>query len=388
MKVKVRAEDFVVKEILDLVPQKDGKYVLAVIKKRNTNTLDVLRDISKRLGVSLDGISYCGMKDRYSLSFQYITLPNEKFKPIKAVNYEVEKVGYVDMPLSRDNLIANYFEITVRDVSLPDDIVERRISEVIKWGFVNYYDEQRFGSARHGKGFVVAEIIKRNYEKALKLYIAEYSRYDDKKVKRWKRLVKEKWGKWDESLIQNSGVYRKIVEFLAGRTPSKNTFKKALSLVDERVKSILISAYQSYIWNRVAVKIIEKFYSDSKEDLIVVPYLYGNLLFYTTLYKKEFLVDFEVPAISPKMKLDDIYADVVTEVLTEEGIGNLSSFKLPLTGWLFRSYRRRLVVFPQDMVYSIEKDELYPGKRKLKLKFKLPSGSFATVLLKRILKPS
>lgn len=382
MKIKVRPEDFIVKEILSRAPEKRGSYVLAMIKKRNTNTIDVLRDISRRLGVKFEDISYCGMKDRYSLSYQYVSIPKDQFRSIKAKNYELEAVGYVEKPLSREDLLANEFEITVRDVSLPDDIVEKRLDEVKRWGFVNYYDEQRFGSARHGKGFVVAELMKGNFENALKLYMVEYSRHDDKKIKKWKRLVKEKWRRWDESLIEGSGVYRRILEFLITRPPSKNTFKKAFSFVDDREKTILISAYQSYIWNRVTVELIRRNFSD--DDLIEVPQLYGTISFYRTLEGKDYLRDIEIPAISPKMRLEGDLKTIVEEVLKAEGIDGIENFKLPLSGWLFRSYKRRLIVFPEELKYYKDLDEINPGKKKWVLKFRLPSGSFATILLKRI----
>ncbi len=382
MKIKVRPEDFVVKEILRVTGEKKGNYVLALIKKRNTNTIDVLKDISRRLGVKFEDVSYCGMKDRYSLSFQYISIPKEYFKPIRAKNYELDIVGYVDRPLSREDLLANEFEITVRDVSLPDDIIEKRLDEVKRWGFVNYYDEQRFGSARHGKGFVVAELMRGNFEKALKLYIAEYSKYDDKRIKRWKRLVKEKWRKWDESLIEGSGIYRRIVEFLIARNPSKNTFKKAFSFVDDKERAILISAYQSYIWNRVAVEVVRSNFSG--DSIIEVPQLYGTILFYRTMEGKDYLMNLEIPAISPKMRLDTNLKTIVDNVLRTEGIEGIENFKLPIPGWLFRSYKRKFIVFPEELRYVRDLDEINPGKKKWLLKFRLPSGSFATILLKRI----
>jgi len=47
---------------------------------------------------------------------------------------------------------------------------------------------------------------------------------------------------------------------------------------------------------------------------------------------------------------------------------------------------RRAVVVPEDLAVSAgSADELYPGRQKVALSFFLPRGSYATLLIKRLL---
>ncbi|MEO0278659.1 MAG: tRNA pseudouridine(13) synthase TruD [candidate division WOR-3 bacterium] len=382
MKIKVRPEDFIVREILSISPSKVGNWVICLIEKRNTNTLDVLKDMARRLAISLSEIGYLGLKDKYSLSYQYVSIPVNKFKEIVAKNYRLSFFGYFDRPLKKDDLICNEFEITVRDVNLPSEVILKRIMEVRDWGFVNYYDEQRFGSARHGKGFVVKELIKGDFEKAMRLYIGEPSKYDDSDVKKWKKSVKASWPCFDVVVETAPKIYKRIVAFLSEREPSKSTFRKAFNYVEDAEKDLLITAYQSYIWNNTSSKLVCRFFEPS--EIVKVPYFYGYMYFYGSLRGREFLLELDVPAVSPKLKVEGLLGEVIDEVLREEGINGLENFKLPLTNWLFRSYRRKFIVVPDSMEYYSSIDEVYPGKKKWVLKFRLPPGSFATVLVKRI----
>ncbi|MCX8058408.1 MAG: tRNA pseudouridine(13) synthase TruD [Spirochaetes bacterium] len=45
---------------------------------------------------------------------------------------------------------------------------------------------------------------------------------------------------------------------------------------------------------------------------------------------------------------------------------------------------RNIIVFPENLTYKFENDEIYKNKLKLILNFNLPKGSYATILIKRI----
>ena len=49
-------------------------------------------------------------------------------------------------------------------------------------GFPNYHDEQRFGSARLGKGFIARRLIEGDLNEALKLYMATPAANDVRRV--------------------------------------------------------------------------------------------------------------------------------------------------------------------------------------------------------------
>ncbi len=384
MKIKVKPEDFIVREKLKISFSSDGPYEVWLLKKRGTTTLDVISDISKKNRIKLSDISYCGLKDRHSLSFQFISAPKGAIKKTRGVNYELIPSGYLHRQVLPSDLLYNEFDVVVRDVALPEDIVLKEIEHLNRYGLVNYYDEQRLGSARHKKGFVAEEIVKKEYKKALKLLIATPSKWDSGKIKRFRRCLEENWGKWIPCLSLAVFEWEKrILNFLVGREFSKSTAKKALSMVDPNIMQLCFNAYQAFIWNETAAKLLLRYFAE--DELIKVPYIYGKFYFYRDieddlLNKLSFI---EIPTISPKLKLKGLLRDVIQEVLSERGINSLDELRSHIRGAIFRSHKRPFIV-RTEIFYEVEEDEMYVGKKKWRLKFHLPSGSYATLVIKRI----
>ena len=87
-------EDFKVKEIIDKkflkkfsirggkVTQSTGIYTLYLLKKRNMTTMEALEKIAKTFKIKKDSIGYAGLKDKFAVTEQYITIKNFK-KEIK-----------------------------------------------------------------------------------------------------------------------------------------------------------------------------------------------------------------------------------------------------------------------------------------------------------------
>ena len=68
IKLKARPEDFVVEEDADLPFRKDGNFCVYLLKKRGWNTVDVLKNIAKKLSLPYADFSYGGKKDKYALT--------------------------------------------------------------------------------------------------------------------------------------------------------------------------------------------------------------------------------------------------------------------------------------------------------------------------------
>ncbi len=80
IKIKVKPEDFVVEEVADLSFQKDGDFCVYLLKKRGWNTVDVLKNLSRKLKLPSSDFSYGGKKDKYALTSQYITIARQGYK--------------------------------------------------------------------------------------------------------------------------------------------------------------------------------------------------------------------------------------------------------------------------------------------------------------------
>ncbi|EHP85469.1 tRNA pseudouridine synthase D TruD [Methanotorris formicicus Mc-S-70] len=79
MKIRQKPEDFIVEEIIDLdkTINEGGECYLYKLTKRNIENLKALSYIAKKFKIPLKEIGYCGLKDRYAITTQYITIPKK-----------------------------------------------------------------------------------------------------------------------------------------------------------------------------------------------------------------------------------------------------------------------------------------------------------------------
>jgi tRNA pseudouridine13 synthase len=76
--------------------------------------------------------------------------------------------------------------------------------------------------------------------------------------------------------------------------------------------------------------------------------------------------------------------ELAVEVLAEEGMEPRElRVKYPRDSF-FSKGDRRVVFRPTELVSEPADDDLYPGKQKLTMRFTLPRGSYATMLVKRV----
>ncbi len=375
MKIKTRPEDFVVFEVADIAPENEGPYALYRLQKVGATTWDVLGDIARRLRQRYDELGYGGLKDRQAISHQFITIKHGPKKDIYGRNYRLEYLGQTKEPMTKARLKGNFFRIVVREIKtqrLPEEI------ELVKrFGVVNYFDEQRFGSVRRGQSFAVRELILGHYEKALYLLLAEGSQFEIKRTQAFRDCLRKNWPYPGPCLeLAPSTWERRLIEFLTTHRPSKRTFKRAFSLVDREYLVMLCQAYQAYIWNETVKGYLRRL----GLELYSVSYLLGELLFYRKVPEGLFseLKAQKIPLPSPKLKLNPGIKELMEGVLQKEGIPALEKFRTLAKGATFKTYPREVVVFPGNLNYVIK------GKDTVQLEFFLPKGSYATVLLKRL----
>ncbi len=301
---------------------------------------------------------------------------------IKERNFSLSLLGFLGRPLKNEDLLGNYFQITIRDLKKEEG--ERMINNFEKVGvdgLPNFYDEQRMGSARHNEGFIAYYLIKRNYEKALKLFLATPSVFDESKIKKLKKFLKENWGRWEEAKRLAVREYLPVINYLIY---NKRDYKGAIRKIPFELLNIFINAYQAYIWNET----LNLYFKKSAIPLSPVKYRFGELYFYKDLpfsWRKK-LFNLFIPAPSSKIKEKNEITEIMEEVLKRENL-SLKEFKIKLKipGLYFKPYLRKAIVLPREMqIGDLLSDELYKGKYKITLNFFLPAGSYATILIKRL----
>ena len=158
--LKQKPEDFIVKEISTVKSKESGRYAYVLVKKRNRNTLDVVKEISRQLHVPEKKIGFAGTKDKHAVTEQIMSIfgvGKSKIEKVDVENVSVEFVGFGDVPISLGDLKGNSFEIIVRHYSGNVDKVDF---------VVNYFDEQRFGGQNEKIG---KAIVQKDFKRACEL---------------------------------------------------------------------------------------------------------------------------------------------------------------------------------------------------------------------------
>lgn len=383
MRLKDRPEDFVVYEVADIHPEGQGPYALYRLCKRDLTTWDVLGEIARRLRLRQDQLGYGGLKDRRSLSYQFVTIPQGPKRDLRGSGWQLEYLGQVASPMSKARLKGNLFEITVRDLEVGEEDLEKEVRQVQQYGLPNYFDEQRFGSVRHQKEFVARKVVLGEYEEALYLLLVESSQYESRKTQAFRDCLRRHWPQLKPcQSLAPSPWEKKVVEFLVSHGRSKRTFKRALALVDREYLLMLAHAYQAYLWN----EILKEFLIQRGWDHIRIPYLLGELVFYETLPPegREEFRKLRLPLPAPRLHLSSPWEGLVEEVLAREGLSGLSQLRSAVKGLVFKSYPRETGLFPTQMSWGLAPDERYPGRKKAFFRFFLPKGAYATLVLKRL----
>lgn len=151
--------DFKVDEKFAFELTGEGEHALLHIKKEDTNTDWLSRQISKLADVRQVDVSYAGIKDRNAITTQWFSVwlpgkPDPDWSVLNSDKVEVITHCRHNRKLRRGSLRGNQFTVIVRDIEGSIDTLEERISNVIADGVPNYFGEQRFG------------IEERNLEKA------------------------------------------------------------------------------------------------------------------------------------------------------------------------------------------------------------------------------
>ena len=145
-------EDFVVSERGAYEPCSSGEHIFLFIEKKGRTSLDILRAIERAFGVAESDVGYAGMKDKYAItrqwfSVRYLSDPSEALERLKANDWlKVLVVERHTNKIRTGHLEGNHFEVKLVGVEAADEKIEKRCSELSRFGFINYFGKQRFGN--------------------------------------------------------------------------------------------------------------------------------------------------------------------------------------------------------------------------------------------------
>jgi tRNA pseudouridine13 synthase len=404
--LRYRPEDFIVNELSKEFPiSQNGRFLLVKITAKNWETNDLIRKLAKTLHISNKRISFAGTKDKRAITSQIISfykVNTDQINQISIQDVECDVLQHTNKHLSIGDLIGNSFKIVIRDVS--SKIQEKNIQEIIKplqsiGGFPNFFGVQRFGGIRPITHKVGKAMVEADFEKAVMIYLCETSMFegDDATVARkelWEtRDFKQGFHQFPKRLL----FEKQIMQHL---TNEPEDYAGALQKLPKNLLTMLVYAYQSYLFNRMlsnrmsgGLSLTEAVEGDyilplTKDKIVIdpIPVSRMNVNKVNQQIKKGKAV---VSCVIPGS--ETIYAtgemgEIQRKVIEDEKV-DIRNFIIPeIPAASSYGTHRSVVAKMNDATFSIKRDEFHPERKKVIISFALFKGSYATSLLREIMK--
>lgn len=357
MITKENPEDFIVEEVYDL-NLNGQKHCVFILEKKNWTTLKAIEMIADKIGVSVKRFNIAGQKDKQGITRQYVScagIGRRDLERVRIRDIRLEFVGYSDKPIMLGGLNGNKFKIIAKDLKKELKKIEH---------IPNYYDDQRFGGYRPNLHLAGKEILKNNYEEAVKLMLIYPFDNESEDYKKARRLMEKDWGDFNVNAVPKYLTNeRKIVSYLS---KNKDDFKGALRSLPRHLFTMTTQAYQSYIFNETLSRYLRKRFKCRD-----VKYSLGKIAFC-----KEY-IDMDWPIVGYNTKLKGEVKNIIEEVMKEEGIDyNFFKHEIPMLS--SEGLTRKAMVKIKDFKLGIFE------KGKQEVSFYLPKGAYATIVLKAI----
>lgn len=390
--IKSSAEDFRVEEItakgfvLEIgkayspdmlgLKEEEGKFSIFVMQKKDWNTSQALKAIARKFRRGVKSTSFAGTKDRTSVSTQLCSIfgvgADELSRThIKDITINGSWSG--NNKIEMGDLLGNRFCISIREVSDYEgfDLITSELNGI----FPNYFGEQRFGN-RNTNLAVGTDMLKGDFKSAALRFLTETQNEtnEDAKVAR-ERLAEELDFKEAFKYFPEYLKYeRSVIEYLA-RFP--NNYANAIRRLPRAISLMFIHSVEAHIFNKMLEeRVANGLIKPSADDLVCSENVFGfpdissTAKFSPDHGKRNFIV-------GNMIGYDTTFVtDTEKEILEELGL-NLESFKVKGLNELNSKGTYRVLFAPfKEISYGYDEKQ-----ETLELRFSLPAGSYATVLV-------
>jgi tRNA pseudouridine13 synthase len=423
--IREEVDDFVVQEVLvdgskaplhgEIASKVLGsslqrqRFLLCVLVKRNWDTFIAVKNVAIALGIDQNRIQIAGIKDAKAITAQHLTIDGsviEEVAKVKVKDINVYPVGYIREALSTYYLHGNNFTINIRATKFkdPEEVATRvfqTINELVALGGMpNYYGHQRFGTTRPITHLVGKALVQGNFEDAAMLFLAKPSPHEHPASRQARQQLQETMD-FPQAMINFPRQLRFERLMLSHLFDCPGDYIGAFQRLPLKLQELFVQAYQSYLFNRFLSERLKRGYSLNKAE--IGDYVIGverNGLPLTNVAK---IVSSEVlasvneqvragkmrvalPIVSLRQKQSQgVMGEIERGVIEQEGV-NFENLRLNVLSRMGGKGGLRAAVTPiRDFkITNIScNDEVLCAQ----LSFMLFRGSYATVLLREVMKP-
>ncbi|MFX1328636.1 MAG: tRNA pseudouridine(13) synthase TruD [Promethearchaeota archaeon] len=373
------------------------------------DTFEAIKRISKKLKIPYDYFNYSGLKDKFSISVQKISVKGDYVEELRKLNLKdifIRNILPTKKPVKLGSHRGNHFTIVIRNIENTPYLkskINKHLNFLNKFGFPNYFGLQRFGTYRPNSHIVGRCILEGNFKKAFEEFVSTtYSTesLESKNVRREFRNSRD-FQKAYQDFPNNLKYEKNMIQYLV---ENPEDYKGSIDTLHFDLKKLLVSSFQSYLFNRMLSLRLEKGFSlykpmkgdaisildDYNGNVTQVKYLFGG--FYDKFLKNALEINRAViiiPIIGNTTNFDEfpLMKSLFEDISKQEKI-ETDIFDNNLDNRLeFKGSIRAMIAKPIMLkMLELNDDDLNIGKKKIKLEFSLQKGSYATMLIREFIK--
>lgn len=391
--IKQRSEGFRVRELvqeMDMAPSFGGQYRYPVylLEKSGVDSNHALFEIQKEHGIRL---RVMGIKDAKAVTRQYASALREwkdAPKELATRRTRITLQGFARRPVGRESLAGNEFEITITG-SRSFGSINDFVPEIAK--IANFYGLQRFGSERLVTHLAGRAIVKRDFDLAVRLLLCYTTEYDTDASREIRRRCQDpaNYARALREMPRGMDIERQLLSALAagkGAVP-------ALRAVPIAIRRLYVQAYQSYLFNLCLSRAIaagEDVTVPKQGDLCFEmegPFTFGRIIKLDPISKGEMVPAVRMAGYSFQPGRGR-FETITKGLLEEDGVSAKDFYIKEMQELSQQGGFRQAPLWCRDFSWRQDNgngDDNYNSGRVVS--FKLPKGSYATTLLRELIKP-
>ncbi|MFW9926219.1 MAG: tRNA pseudouridine(13) synthase TruD [Candidatus Thorarchaeota archaeon] len=271
-KLKTRFEDFIVQEItpekqvlsiedwpIDASPPQsiDGdrsRFLTFTIQKMGLATMDISNILASSLKISRNYVTYAGLKDKRAITVQTMSVPSsvdELLPSLQLSRIAIRDIRYTRKPIQIGDLWGNRFTILLRDITADDDSALAAVEQIQNTPLLNYFGIQRFGMTRPYTHLVGKALVQRDFESAVRIMLTTTSEYESEELTDIRIELEDELTPTENTIDlfpQELNYEKDVMKYLMNHP---GQFEKAIMKIPPKMLTLQVHAFQSYIFNRL-----------------------------------------------------------------------------------------------------------------------------------------
>ncbi|MGI0062206.1 MAG: tRNA pseudouridine(13) synthase TruD, partial [Nitrosotalea sp.] len=343
-----------------------GSYAVYKLKKQGIDTNHALSDIFTKYGLRLKAL---GLKDANATTEQYVCdmTTGRSTDTLITNRYTLEKIGLVQKPLTKKDMVGNNFKIKIEGANFS------KVAQFADYNkILNFFGYQRFGSKRPVSHLIGKAILQKNFNYAVETLLSFTSEYDLEHNNKIREMLKDKsnYAKAFDQVPPQMDIERIVL----GEMIDHGDALKALRAIPIQLRRFFVEAFQSFVYNQTISKAYE-----AGEDMMQPQQ--GDVCFDKDdnlgRYQNDPEQRLTVPLVGYSYSKKNRFDSFISQILLEEQITPKEFFIKEMQEASAEGGFRQAIISCKDFAIK----EPY-------VDFTLSRGSYATILLREIIKPS